>query len=215
MTISLILLAGGSGSRMKSSIPKQFLPYNNKPLVLHSLDIFLQHPAIKQHIVVCDSKFQNYFSGYDVQFAAPGTRRQDSVYSGLQMAFCDWICVHDAARPNISLDMISNLIESGKKIGAAALGMPLKYTIKQSDGDGFVHSSLDRNLLWEMQTPQLLSKKILEDGFAYINERGITVTDDVMIAELIGHRVKLVEGSYKNIKITTPEDLVICQNINV
>jgi 2-C-methyl-D-erythritol 4-phosphate cytidylyltransferase len=207
MNISAILLAGGKGSRMGSPLPKQYLPLGEKPIACHSLEVFLSHPAIMEVIVVCAPEYRSFFSKYDVLFANPGIRRQDSLFNGLKSASHEWICVHDAARPYLTSELLTRMIGEGKEIGAATLAMPVKNTLKECDRDGFVRSTPDRDYIWEVQTPQLLAKEILLKGFAYADEHHLTVTDDVSLAELINHPVKLVSGSYQNIKITTPEDL--------
>lgn len=211
--ISLILLSGGKGTRMGSALPKQYLPLHGKPVALHSLDLFVHHPAIEEVIVVCALPYREIFADYPVRFAEPGKERQDSLYNGLQQLShaCEWVCVHDAARPLVTSEMITTLIAEGKKVGAACLGMPTKWTMKEADREEHVAQTLDRSKIWEIQTPQLVRRDLLEEGFAHAKAHGICVTDDVSIVEEIGHPVKLVRGSYKNIKITTPEDLIIAE----
>ncbi len=214
MKISLVLLAGGVGTRMGSSQPKQYLLLEGKPIACHSLEVFLSHPAVAQVIVVCAPQYRSYFAPYTVQFAEPGARRQDSLFNGLQLVETSWVCIHDAARPFITTEMIDHLLNEGEKTGAATVAVPVKCTIKESDSKGFVTQTLDRSRLWEIQTPQLLKKELLKEGFAHACAHAVTVTDDVSLAELIGKPVKLVQGSAHNIKITTPEDLSLCQNIS-
>ncbi len=214
MSVSVILLAGGRGSRMKSTLPKQYHELNGKPIAHYSLDTFLSMDDVHEVIVVCDPTYHNYFSRYPVKFALPGERRQDSLYNGLQLASCPWVCSHDAARPFITSPMLERLFKAGKNVGAATLGMPMKWTVKRSTHDGHVDQTLERDLLWEAQTPQLISKDVLHKGFNHAIEHNLTVTDDVALAELVKHRVKLVEGAYHNLKITTPEDLSIAQQLH-
>lgn len=193
---------------MGGEIPKQFLPLNGKTLACHSLEVLQSHPLIAQVIVVCAPVFHPYFSDYRVEFAEPGERRQDSLFNALQKVEHEWVCIHDAARPFLTAPSLASLIEEGMEgVKAATLGIPVKNTIKFCDQNQCVQNTPDRSLLWEIQTPQLLTKELLERGFAYANRHAITVTDDVSLAELLGHPVKVVLGSYKNIKITTPEDL--------
>lgn len=208
MQLAAILLAGGTGARMGQSIPKQFLPLQGKPIAHYSLDILLQFPQILEVIVVCAPEYRPLFSAYPVAFALPGEERQDSVYNGLQGVSkdIDWVIVHDAARPFITAAMIHNLLDTGKEVGAASLAVPAKNTLKEVHSGHLVSRTLNRSQIWEIQTPQLLKKEILEAGFAYAHAHSQAVTDDVSLAELTGHPVHLVPGNYLNIKITTPED---------
>lgn len=214
MTISVILLAGGHGSRMKCNLPKQYLELHGKPIAHYSLEMFLSMSDVQEVIVVCDPAYCHYFSSYGVKFALPGERRQDSLYNGLKAASCEWICVHDSVRPFITVEMTQRLFADGKKMGAATVGMPMKWTVKLCKENNLVQNTLDRNLVWEGQTPQFLSKTVLLSGFSHAIEHDLTVTDDVSLAEIIGHPVKLVEGAYNNIKITTPEDMIIAQELH-
>lgn len=210
--ISVVLLSGGKGVRMGTLLPKQYHLLEGKPIACHCLKVLLTHPAVTQCIVVCAPEYRSYFSKYSVQFAEPGRRRQDSLYNGLQLVENDWVCVHDAARPFISQEMLTRLIEAEE--AAATLAIPIRCTIKEGNPDGYVQATVDRSQLFEIQTPQLLRKDLLEKGFAHALAKEITVTDDVALAELIGYPVKLVPGSARNIKITTPEDLILCTNIS-
>lgn len=214
-SISVVLLAGGKGMRMGTSLPKQFLSLKGKPIACHSLEIFLSHPNVKEVVVVCDPSYYSYFSAYPVRFALPGERRQDSLWNGMHALSenAKWVCVHDAARPFISHEMLSRLIQEGINTGAATVGMPSKVTVKISSEKNFVEQTLDRRFVWEIQTPQLVAKSLLLQGFELANRQNTTVTDDVSLAELVGHPVKLVLGSYENLKITTPEDLVISESL--
>jgi len=217
MSISVVLLAGGVGKRMGGEIPKQFLQLKDKPVVLHSLDVFLNHPEVLEVVVVCEKKYRTYFDGYNVLFAEPGERRQDSLYHGFKKCSpsSQWICVHDGARPFIDREMLDLLFREGMQIGAATVGMPVKWTVKETSEEGRVIRTLDRERVWEIQTPQFLKRSIMEEGFAYALANGLTVTDDVSLAELIGCPVKVVRGSYQNLKITTPEDLFVAECINI
>lgn len=213
---SAILLAGGTGSRMQSSTPKQFLKIDQKPIAVYSFDLFLQIPEIDEIVVVCAPDFTSYFKSdsKSVVFALPGQRRQDSVFNGLQVSSHPLICIHDAARPFIDKILVSKVLAAGEQYGAATVAMPLKFTVKEVDSNQFVKNTPDRSKIWEIQTPQVLHREILIEGFNQAYEKEITVTDDVSLAELINKPVKLVEGSHTNIKITVPSDLAIaCQLI--
>ena len=219
---SVVLLAGGTGTRMQASLPKQFLELGGKLIVLHSFDLFLGMAEIDEIVIVCAKNYRELFckhAGATVQkavrFAQPGLRRQDSVYNGLleTSAEAEWVCIHDAARPFIDQPLVYRVLEAAKLNGAAAPGVPLRFTVKEWKDEQIVKSTPDRSKLWEIQTPQVVKKTILQEGFRHAEGSGITVTDDVSLAENVGHPVKLVKGSERNIKITLPEDLLLANHL--
>lgn len=203
-TISLILLAGGIGTRMGSDIPKVFLPIKGKPIALYSFDLFTSLAEIQEIVVVCPKNHHSFFPRKTL-FASPGKERQDSVASGLKKTSGEFIMIHDSARPFITKEEVYHLLEEGIPVGAAALGVPAKNTIKEISSKRLVEKTLKREDLYEMHTPQLLRREILEEGLRVAGER--KWTDDVALAELIGHPVKVVEGRRDNFKITYPIDL--------
>ena len=213
---TVIFLAGGVGSRMTAPVPKQFLPLARKPLFSYSLDVFVASDAIDAIVVVCAEEFRHHFDGYNgLCFALPGPRRQDSVYNGLQEVPDDTslVVVHDAARPFISDAMVSDTLTAAEEHGAATVGVPVVYTVKRADDEGFVAETLPREQVWEIQTPQVVRHDVIKKGFEKALADDVTVTDDVALAELIGLPVKLVEGSRKNVKITTQEDLSFAESL--
>jgi 2-C-methyl-D-erythritol 4-phosphate cytidylyltransferase len=213
--INLILLAGGTGSRMQSAIPKQFLPLNGKLIIHYSLELFLSIPEIKDIVVVCEPQYRHHFTNYPVSFALPGPRRQDSVFNGLLATLpnTEFVCVHDGARPFITKKNIDDIILAAKEYGAATIGMPIKFTVKECDENLLVKNTPNRANIWEIQTPQVIRYDLLLEGFERVNREGLTVTDDVSVVEILGHPVKLVSGSYNNLKITTPEDLSYSEHL--
>ena len=147
---------------------------------------------------------------------AGGTERYDSVYAGLLAAApCDYVLIHDGARPLVTEDIISRAIQGALDYQACVAAMPVKDTIKKGDQDGFAAGSLDRSCLWQIQTPQAFSYSLIRTAYDWImeeEERQTGITDDAMAVESYGGcRVKLVEGSYENLKVTTPEDMVIAE----
>lgn len=151
-----------------------------------------------------------------LSFAEPGKRRQDSLENGfLKMGEePQFVCIHDTARPFVTKEMTLQILEAAKLGGAASSGVPLKFTIKECDREGNVIRTPDRSLFWEIQTPQILKFELLEQGLKFVKDHQMTVTDDVSIAELLNHPVKIVKGCYTNIKITTPDDLALANWIH-
>lgn len=215
--ISLILLAGGTGSRMGTPLPKQFLPLGGKPVARHSFDLFAAFADISEIVVVCAPPHQNIFStdAKPLAFALPGKRRQDSVHNGLLICNpnASLILIHDSARPFVEAVHLKALIETARRMGAATLASPVSSTIKQCGATRLVEKTLDRSILWEIQTPQALRADLIRQGFQAVRERGLEVTDDVAVAEAIGHPVEIVPGSPRNFKLTTPFDLAVAQTI--
>lgn len=217
--IELILLAGGSGSRFCSALPKQFALLKQKPLIHYSLKTFSSIDPIDQIIIACDPGYQDIVTNKPwpkpLVFSPSGRRRQDSLYLALPYLkkSTEYVLVHDAARPFISRNLIMRLIEAGLTYQAATLAVPEKNTIKIGDQKGFSYQTLPRENLWEAQTPQIVQVDLLKKGFAYVTEHDLEVTDDTSVVHMIQQPVKLIESSYDNIKITTPEDLLLAEYI--
>jgi len=216
--LSVILLAGGIGSRMNSPIPKQFLMLQGKRIVNYSYDFFKNLGNIHEIIVVCDPSFRSYFEENEhvkLKFALPGTRRQDSVFNGLSQVSenSDFVMIHDGARPFLNKKIVEMGINEAILHGAATLATPLKFTVKQAGPNGLIKKTLDRSTLFEIQTPQIIKTEKLKQGFKVSHETNIEVTDDVSLIELLGLPVKLVMSSYQNIKITTRDDLSLAEKI--
>lgn len=211
--ISAILLAGGIGSRVGASIPKQYLPLLGIPIAIRSLSALLSYKDWAEIIVVCGQEYQSYFlpfcQNYPLHFAPPGKTRADSAISGINSLSTSplSLCIHDAARPLLLPQDLQKLLEAGRVYEAATLAVKTTSTIKQADPFCFVDHTLDRSLLWEVQTPQVIRTQIFKEGYRQFPE----ATDDVFFAEKLGVPVKLVEGSYSNLKITTPEDLLLAE----
>lgn len=205
-TIGIILLAGGRGERMGACCPKQFLPLKDKPLALYSFEVFDRDPSVSEIVVVCDTRWRNLFQRTrgNLLFACPGARRQDSVYNGLKalQSFPDLVCIHDSARPFIP--SLAPLFKAASLYGAATFGVPVNFTVKETDENAFVTQTLNRQALYEIQTPQVIRYPLLLEGFQALTE---DVTDDVSIIEKLGHPVTIVPGDPLNFKITVPKDL--------
>ena len=234
--VAVVLLAGGVGSRMKADRPKQFLELCGKPVLEHSLDLFLGLEGINSVVLVIDAsyrdRFAEYAAGGKLSFADPGAERQDSVRSGLDgiLDGSALVCIHDAARPLVTPKEIFDVIGDARAHGAAVLGVPVKATVsagvlfylgppraraqvKESDDGEFVLRTVDRSRLWEVHTPQVIKPDLLLEGFDRVREQGLEVTDDVSIVEQLGLPVKLTRGEYTNLKVTTPDDMVVATQI--
>lgn len=228
MFVSAVVVAAGKGLRLKSKIPKPLVRINSKPLVIYSLEVLSKHPLIKEIVIAVNSSniegIKQEVKRYKINkikgITAGGIRRQDSVENGLKAvdSRADFVLVHDAARPFINNAIIYSAVQLAKKYGASIVGVPVKATIKEVHsprsmvhGSFIVKRTIDRESLWEVQTPQVFKKSLLLE--AYNKFRDIDVTDDAMLLEKIGVKVGVVSGSYSNIKVTTPEDLVIAEAI--
>lgn len=211
--VSVILVAGGRGRRMNSPVAKQFLLLKDKAIARYSFDVFRTVPDVFEIIVVCDPEYHHLFPL--CKFAEPGKERSDSVWNGLERVSsqADFVAVHDSARPFITRQLVIELIEQASIHKSVASAVPVKATIKQASEDGTVLQTLNRSDLWEIHTPQITTPQLLFDGLSLARSKNLTVTDDASAVELLGHSVKLIPGSYQNIKITTPEDMKMAHSL--
>lgn len=221
--IAAIVLAGGQGRRMKSDIPKQYLLLEGKPVLYYSLMAF-EKSRVDEIILVtgeteidyCRKEIVKKYGFQKItEIVSGGAERYHSVYSGLKHCVnCSYVLIHDGARPFLSPDMIERSIENAEKYHACVLGMPVKDTIKISNEEGYVAQTPDRERVWMVQTPQSFEYQMVYQAYEMLMEAEIPVTDDAMVVEtFLNQPVKLVEGSYENIKITTPEDLMIAAQL--
>ncbi|MBF8263453.1 MAG: 2-C-methyl-D-erythritol 4-phosphate cytidylyltransferase, chloroplastic-like isoform [Parachlamydiales bacterium] len=212
-----ILLAGGKGLRMGDGLPKQFRPLLGQPLARYSFDFFNKCSEIDEIIVVCEPCYQPIFqgAGKPLSFALPGLRRQDSVYNGLIASSekAHYICVHDAARPFIEETAFADLLDKAISHGAAALAVPATNTIKRADRNQQVLQTLPRSECWELQTPQVIRRSLFFKAYAHAQRTGIETTDDLSLIEELGEPAVLVKSSTRNLKITTPIDWLLAEQI--
>mmetsp|Transcript_17563 Transcript_17563/g.15837 ORF Transcript_17563/g.15837 Transcript_17563/m.15837 type:complete len:283 (-) Transcript_17563:1563-2411(-) len=218
--VAVVLLAGGKGKRMKSNMPKQFLPLLGREVFLRSLDIFRSMEEITKIVIVLDQSYRNEYaqiinSDSRISWADPGVERQDSVFNGLSEINGDdtLVAIHDAARPLVTIDEIRRCISDARSHGAAVLGVPCKATIKETENGSFILRTIPRVRLWEVHTPQIARRGLFMRGFNKVKEENLEVTDDVSVIEALGLPVKLTLGEYTNIKLTTPDDLQIAEQI--
>jgi len=218
-----IVLAAGQGKRMGTEIQKQFLHICGKPVIYYSLKCFQESPNIDSIVLVTENDTMLYCRqeivekyGFDkVERIVPGgEERYHSVYEGLKACErCSYVFVHDGVRPFINEKIISQTLEAAKKYRACVTAVPAKDTIKISDDEGFIQQTPARSRVWVVQTPQVFAYELAHEAYARSMEMGLSgMTDDAMVVETVMKcPVRLVEGSYKNIKVTTPEDLEISE----
>ncbi len=217
--ITAIVLAAGSGSRMHSDTKKQFMEVDGKPVVWYSLNAF-ENSRVDEILLVVPEGEREYAQAEFVDkygfkkvamVITGGEHRYDSVYHGLEHTTGKYVLIHDAARPMITNDIIERCIEGAMEYKACVAGMPVKDTIKEVDEAKNVINTPDRDTLYITQTPQAFEYDLVHESYIKLFSAGDqNVTDDAMVVEQFGkHKVKFVEGSYENIKITTPEDLLI------
>lgn len=216
--IAVIIAAAGTGSRMNSKEKKQYLKLLDKEILVWTIEKFQDHTSVDDIILVTSSDEikrceeivdKNKFTKVK-KIVEGGSRRQDSIYNGLKSLDkdTDIVMVHDGARPFVSKKIIDDNIEGVKETGGVITGVETKDTIKVVV-DNTVKETLNRELLYNVQTPQTFDYIKLLDAYKYMEENDLTVTDDSSLAEAVGMVVKVVLGSYDNIKITTPDDLLI------
>lgn len=223
-----VVLAAGAGKRMHSEVKKQFLQIKEKPVVYYSLKVF-EESFVDEVVLVtsgddielCRKEIVEAYHFTKVKnIVAGGKERYHSVAAGLAcLQEMDYVFIHDAARPMLTQNILDRAYECVKETGACVVGMPVKDTIKIANADGYINQTPDRNLVWMIQTPQVFEYQLIKEAYdrliaceEELKSKGTNITDDAMVVEsLTRHAVKLVEGSYENIKITTPDDLSIAE----
>lgn len=222
--VAAIVLAAGKGSRMGSSIQKQYLKLAGRPLLCYALEAF-EHSPVDQVILVTGPGEEEYCRreivesyGYSkVSAIVPGGReRYHSVYEGLKaVKDCDDVLIHDGARPCVTEEIIKAAMDGAASYKACVIGMPVKDTIKIADGNGDTVCTPDRSQLWLVQTPQAFSYELVKKAYDTLFENQYisqNITDDAMVVEMMTlQKVHLIKGSYENIKVTTPEDMEIAE----
>lgn len=223
-----IVLAAGSGKRMGGNIKKQYMLLCEKPILYYSLKAF--QDSFIDEIILVTSKDDIEFVKNDIivrfgfskvtNIVEGGKERYNSVLNGLNaIEDADYVFIHDGARPLVDNDILKRGFEAVKKYDACVVGMPSKDTVKIATEDGFVKSTPNRNLVWNIQTPQIFNFHMIKEAYIMVvskedelKSKGINITDDAMVLEQFNqHPIRLVEGAYSNIKVTTPEDLPLAK----
>ena len=226
MHVTAIIAAGGLGQRLGGGQPKQLLRIGGRPMLERSVAAFLAHPAVNEVVVALPQAIVDdppeylrsaavalHGSGKPLRLVVGGARRQDSVANAFAAAAAasDLIVIHDAARPFASADLIARTIAAAAESGAALAALQARDTVKHVDGGRYVLSTLSRETIYLAQTPQAFRRDVLHAALASTAD----ATDEAALAERAGHRVRIVEGEATNIKITTPDDLVIAAAISL
>ncbi|MCC7202932.1 MAG: 2-C-methyl-D-erythritol 4-phosphate cytidylyltransferase [Nitrospirae bacterium] len=224
MKVTAIIPAAGKGKRMVHTVPKHFIRIENKPVLAHTLDVFEKCPEVHQVLVISRSGEEDYCLkevvekyGYKkvLKIVIGGDRRQDSVYSGIKELDedTDIVVVHDGVRPFVSPGTLSEAVKLAMFADGVVTAVPVRDTIKDVGEDGIIRSTPDRSTLWNAQTPQVFKRRILEEAYLRAYNDKFSGTDESSLVERLGYRVKIMEGTPENIKITTKEDLLFAEVI--
>jgi 2-C-methyl-D-erythritol 4-phosphate cytidylyltransferase len=214
--VGAVIVAAGKSERM-GGMDKMFASLGGQPLLLRTTRPFQQCSQIDRIVVAVsgerETMCRHLVTGPDWSKVSDvclgGKRRQDSVAEGLKrLADCDWVVIHDGARPLVTVELIERGLEAARETGAAVAAVPVTDTIKVSDEDRTVYETPPRRNLWAVQTPQVFSTKVIGEAYEKADD---DVTDDASLVERLGYKVKLYMGSHDNIKITTPDDLALAE----
>ncbi|MBO9131068.1 2-C-methyl-D-erythritol 4-phosphate cytidylyltransferase [Bacillus sp. 165] len=220
MNYTLIIPAAGQGKRMGAGKNKLFLEVASIPLIVHTLKVFERDIKCKQIILVINEQEQDIFRQFiekyrlnkKVIFVPGGAERQDSVYNGLmKVQDGEFVIVHDGARPFVTQEIIDTVLHSAEEYEAAICAVPVKDTIKRVQ-DRTVQETVERSSLWAVQTPQAFRLSALVEAHEQARQEAFLGTDDASLVERLGKQVGVVEGSYYNIKVTTPDDLLVAES---
>lgn len=222
--VSSIILAAGQGKRMKEKYNKQYILLSNKPILAHTLELFQRSSLVDDIILVVPKEEVSYcekeiVEKYNIQkvsmVVSGGEERQDSVYNGLNNIDknTEIVIIHDGARPFVTEELINKLTNEVETSSAVIAAVPVKDTIKVANEKLEIIETPNREKLWAVQTPQVFKYNLIKKAYDEGVDSSIKVTDDAMMVEALGHRVKIITGSYDNIKITTPEDIHIAEKI--
>ncbi|MBP1708371.1 MAG: 2-C-methyl-D-erythritol 4-phosphate cytidylyltransferase [Deltaproteobacteria bacterium] len=220
MKVTAVIVSAGIGQRFMDGKKKQFLPLAGKPVLAHTLDPFERCPLVNAVVLVvgqedmdfCLKEIVEKYQYKKISRIVPGGKtRQESVKNGVGAVPEDveMVVIHDGVRPFVTREMIEESVRSAIRFQAVVVATPVKDTIKTVDAGGSIRETLDRNSLWQVQTPQTFRTRIIRDALRKAAEDGFLGTDDASLVERMGINVHVVQGSYANIKITTPEDLLL------
>lgn len=227
MKVAAVVAAAGVGRRMQKSVPKTYLPLAGKPVLLHTLEVFEKVPEVHEVVVVvhpedleyCQQEIIEPHGLKKVLRLVPGGReRQDSVYNALKILHkeaeaLEIILVHDGARPLLEPGLVRRVVAAARRHGAAIPALPCQDTLKRVSQKGEVLETVNRQELWQVQTPQGFRAALLFEAYREAMARDFYATDEAALVEALGKTVMVVPGSKFNLKITTPEDLLLAEAI--
>lgn len=224
MKTASIIAAAGIGARMGFTLPKQYIELGGRPVICHTLDRFREVAQIGELVVVVEPGREGFFKdeilsqfGYPKHWLAiaGGRVRQESTSNGLKVISpdCDVVLIHDGVRPFVTANQIETAIAVAARDGACIVASRINDTVKRAGTDGLIMETVDREYLWGAKTPQVFLRSVITEAFSSAERDGFIGTDEASLVERIGIKVTLVEGGSQNIKITTPEDLIIAEAI--
>lgn len=216
--LSAVIVAGGVGSRMGADIPKQFIKINGKEIILYTIEKFLKCNIFKKIIIVCHPDYADMLNeltdkyNTDILYITNGgATRMESVYIGIsQVSDCKYVLIHDAVRCCVDTEDILKICDEVKKC-PCAFGVKVKDTVKQADENNIIKKTVDRSDLWLIQTPQAFETELILKAHKKAAHDKIAVTDDCSVVEYYGEKVRILEGKYENIKITTRSDIELAK----
>ncbi|WLR50939.1 2-C-methyl-D-erythritol 4-phosphate cytidylyltransferase [Bacillus tianshenii] len=221
MMYDVVIPAAGQGKRMQAGRNKQLIDLMGKPIIAHTLEVFQNDAWCRAIVLVVQpdelDAMQDIVSRFNItkvkHITPGGNERQQSVYEGLKLLEGeDIVLIHDGARPFIPQEIIRQTVQRAEEVQAAIVAVPVKDTIKQA-ADGIVQNTVERSSLWAVQTPQAFRLPLIKKAHRLAEEEGYLGTDDASLVERLEHEVAIVSGTYENIKLTTPDDLMIAKAI--
>lgn len=215
-----ILVAGGTGTRFGAQLPKQFLPLAGRRVLDYAIELFASSKLFAGVVLVLPQDFVGEWKDAiakgpwpHIRITSGGLTRQKSVQKGLQMVEneAEWVMIHDVARPLVTEEILRRTLLAVQETGAAVTAIPVADTLKKADDRQFVQKTISRERLYQIQTPQAFSRTLLQEAIEWAESKGMDATDEAGLVESMGHRVRLVEGSVTNFKITRSEDLEMAE----
>ena len=219
--VSVIIAAGGKGTRMGADINKVYLKLLGKEILVYTVEAFQKNKNVDEIIIVtgkndidrCNELVKKYELSKVATVVQGGSTRQKSVFNGIMASKGDIVAIHDGARPLISQQEIDAVFNDCREYGAAAVGVSVKDTLKMIDKNGFIASTIDRELVCSIRTPQVFKRNIIINAHQKALNESFEATDDCGLVEFSGVKIKITAGSSENIKVTTPEDIVFAEGI--